>query len=208
METQATTAVVSAGKDVNPYTVHELRNRLREAIGRHASVAVDLEGTTYIDSAGLAVIIGARKRARTHGCEFYVICTREAILRLFRITSLDTVLDIRSSAGPRTDETVPAPAAATPAIAGHPAVLIPPPDMPGYDELPDGLEARAALPARFHIPVWEDTSDRAAFLCAVCYDEGESSLWPCATAARNGDQVFADEQTVKHYVAAAGEERR
>lgn len=84
----------------------------------------------------------------------------------------------------------------------HPAVLLPAPDMPGYDELPEGLEARAALPARFHIPIWDDTSNRPAFLCAVCWDEFTSSRWPCATAAANGREVFADEQTVRRYLAA------
>lgn len=70
------------------------------------------------------------------------------------------------------------------------AVLLPPPDMPGYDELPDGLKARQALPARFHIPMWEDTSDRPAFLCAVCWDELTVSEWPCATATASGREVF------------------
>jgi hypothetical protein len=76
--------------------------------------------------------------------------------------------------------------------------------MPGYDELPDGLEARAALPARFHIPVWDGTSSHPSFLCAVCWDDGECTSWPCATAAAHGGEVLADEHTTRLWLARHG----
>ena len=70
------------------------------------------------------------------------------------------------------------------------AALIPAPDMPAYDELPDGLEARAALPARFHIPVWDSLGKPNGWQCAVCWDEFTVSQWPCAPAMANGGDVF------------------
>lgn len=82
------------------------------------------------------------------------------------------------------------------------AILIEAPDMPGYDELPETLAERQALPPRFHVPVWDDTLTKPVWLCAVCWDEGETSMWPCATAAKNGREVFAMGTELARYKAA------
>jgi hypothetical protein len=71
------------------------------------------------------------------------------------------------------------------------AQLIEAPDAPGYEELAEmTLEQKAALPARFHIPVFDDCGSPKAWLCAVCWDEGVTSQWPCATACQKGAEVF------------------
>src|SRR4051794_28385739 len=56
--------------------------------------------------------------------------------------------------------------------AGTGAVLIEAADQPAYDELPETLEEREQLPARFHVPHWLDTCEPKAWVCAVCWDEG------------------------------------
>lgn len=71
------------------------------------------------------------------------------------------------------------------------AQLIEAPDAPSYEDLTDlTLEQKAALPARFHVPVFEDLGSPKAWLCAVCWDEGTVSRWPCATASEKGAEVF------------------
>lgn len=71
------------------------------------------------------------------------------------------------------------------------AVLAQAPDHPAYDDLGDlTYEQRQALPARFHVPVWDGDGVPHAWLCAVCWDDGEVCRWPCATAAEHGGEVF------------------
>lgn len=77
----------------------------------------------------------------------------------------------------------------------HRATLAPAPDAPGYEELVDVPEdQRAALPARFHIPVYDDLGKPKTWACAVCWGDGWTTAWPCATALENGRDVFTTER--------------
>ncbi|MEV7011670.1 hypothetical protein [Streptosporangium sp. NPDC051022] len=71
------------------------------------------------------------------------------------------------------------------------AILLEAPDQPGYDELPETIEERRKLPARFHVPVWTDTGEPPMWVCAVCWEDGVVYGWPCQVAAENGGEVFA-----------------
>jgi hypothetical protein len=67
-----------------------------------------------------------------------------------------------------------------------------PSDQPTYEALTDlTMEQKAALPARFHTPVWSDSTP-GAFICSVCWVEGETVSWPCLPALSRGWDVFDD----------------
>ncbi|WP_217235400.1 hypothetical protein [Streptomyces sp. AC555_RSS877] len=71
------------------------------------------------------------------------------------------------------------------------ATLLHAPDHPYYEILAGfSLEENAALPARFHVPFFDDCGVPNSWLCAVCQDEGTVTGWPCATATKYGTQVF------------------
>lgn len=71
------------------------------------------------------------------------------------------------------------------------ATLLRAPDHPGYEILAGfSVEENAKLPARFHIPAFDDLGTPKAWLCAVCWEEGISTAWPCATATKYGTKVF------------------
>lgn len=71
------------------------------------------------------------------------------------------------------------------------ATLLQAPDHPSYELLAGfSLEENSQLPARFHIPVFDDCGTPNAWLCAVCQEDGVVSQWPCRTAAEQGTQVF------------------
>lgn len=73
------------------------------------------------------------------------------------------------------------------------AQLIQAPDAPGYEELGELTdEQRQALPARFHIPVFDGDGVPNAWLCAVCWGDGWVTGWPCKPAVANGRTVFAN----------------
>lgn len=71
------------------------------------------------------------------------------------------------------------------------AILLQAPDMPCYDELPETIEERRKLPARFHVPVWTDTGEPPMWICAVCWEDGVVYGWPCKVAVEHGGEVFA-----------------
>ncbi|MCP3017270.1 hypothetical protein NGM33_28465 [Nocardiopsis dassonvillei] len=65
------------------------------------------------------------------------------------------------------------------------------PDHPSYEDLVElTLDQRAALPARFHTPWFDADGQPNSWLCAVCWDEGTVTQWPCKTAQENGREVF------------------
>jgi anti-anti-sigma factor len=49
----------------------------------------DLDQVRFIDSAGLAALVGAANRAAAHGGSLHVVCARPRIRQLFRLTGLD-----------------------------------------------------------------------------------------------------------------------
>ncbi|MFH9574282.1 hypothetical protein ACH4MG_27540 [Streptomyces sp. NPDC017454] len=86
------------------------------------------------------------------------------------------------------------------------ATLLQAPDHPDYEILAGfSLEENAKLPARFHVPVFDDCGKPNLWLCAVCWEEGQVVGWPCATATKYGTQVFTPQheaETVQKKQAA------
>lgn len=92
-------ARIEVGGEIDLATVNKLRNAVTKAIndGAH-TVELVLDQVTYIDSAGLGTLIGAHRRLSALGGELVVQCSSERVLRLFRLTGLDQVLQIRDRA--------------------------------------------------------------------------------------------------------------
>ena len=72
------------------------------------------------------------------------------------------------------------------------ATLLHAPDHPYYELLAGfSLEENQALPARFHVPFFDDCGIPNGWYCAVCQDEGTVTGWPCAAATKYGTEVFS-----------------
>jgi anti-sigma B factor antagonist len=83
--------------EVDVYTAPRLKERLVELLdGGCTSVIVDLEKVSFIDSSGLGVLVSALRRAREKGGAVRIVCTRDSVLKIFRITGLDKVFPIFS----------------------------------------------------------------------------------------------------------------
>lgn len=81
--------------EVDVYTAPRLKEALVNAIeGGCINVVVDLEKVGFIDSSGLGVLVSALRRARERSGSVRIVCTRESILKIFRITGLDKVFPI------------------------------------------------------------------------------------------------------------------
>jgi anti-sigma B factor antagonist len=90
--------VLHVGGEVDVYTAPRLRERLTELMDSGArKMIVDLGTVEFLDSTGLGVLVGAHKRLRASGGSLALVCTREPLLKIFRITALDQVFPLYSS---------------------------------------------------------------------------------------------------------------
>lgn len=89
-------SVVRVGGEIDLATAPRLRERLITVIDDGADrLVVDLGGVDFIDSTGLGVLIGALKRVRGRDGDLRLVCGEPRILKVFEITGLDKVFEIR-----------------------------------------------------------------------------------------------------------------
>ena len=90
--------VLQVGGEVDVYTAPKLRERISELLdGGIGAVVVDLGRVDFMDSTGLGVLVGGFRKSRTVGASFGVVCGKESLLKIFRITGLDQVLPLYQS---------------------------------------------------------------------------------------------------------------
>ena len=90
--------VLEVGGEIDVYTAPRLRERLLELVSagtRH--VVVDLAKVDFLDSTGLGVLVGAHRRLRASHGRLSLVCSHERLLKIFRITGLDSVFEIHGS---------------------------------------------------------------------------------------------------------------
>ena len=83
-------AAVTAAGEIDISTVTRLRDCLFELAAGGGPLVVDLEQVSFIDSVGLAVLVGTANRAAVHGGSLYAVCARPKVCKLFRLTGLDS----------------------------------------------------------------------------------------------------------------------
>jgi anti-sigma B factor antagonist len=69
----------------------ELRDTLERAIGESSEVLIRLETCDFIDSTGIAVIVGAHKRAAEEGKRAVAVCAPSS--QVFRVLSVTGLTD-------------------------------------------------------------------------------------------------------------------
>jgi anti-sigma B factor antagonist len=90
--------VVRATGQLDVATAPELRQVLVEAqFGGGTAVVVDLDAVEFLDSFGIGVLIGASRRARTHGGRFAVVCAHPRTRQVLDLAEVSTVLGVRGS---------------------------------------------------------------------------------------------------------------
>jgi anti-sigma B factor antagonist len=90
--------VLSLTGEVDLYTCPELKTELLRVIDEGAKVVVvDLSGTTFIDSTGLAVLIRGAERLRTSDGRLTVVVVDPSLRKIFEVTGLDRIFTIHGS---------------------------------------------------------------------------------------------------------------
>ena len=81
--------IVSAVGEIDISTVARMRECLFELAASGRPLVADLDQVSFIDSTGLAALVGTAKRAICSGGSLYAVCGRPKIRQLFRLTGLD-----------------------------------------------------------------------------------------------------------------------
>lgn len=90
--------VLHPSGEIDYGTVLPLRDSIRAALGSGTGgLIVSLEDVSFLDSAGLGVLVGAYKRAVRADVPFHIVCAHERVWKGFRITGLDKVLNVHTS---------------------------------------------------------------------------------------------------------------
>jgi anti-sigma B factor antagonist len=79
--------------ELDAYTVTSFREAL-SAVADHARVVIDLSDVPFMDSAGLGALIGGIRRAREHGGEVAVACSRPTLTKLLHTTGFDRIVPV------------------------------------------------------------------------------------------------------------------
>ena len=87
--------VLEVRGEVDVYSAPTVKESLSDLLGAgNPVVIVDLSEVGFLDSTGLGALVAARTQAAEAGGLLAVVCDRDRILKLFRITGLDTVFEL------------------------------------------------------------------------------------------------------------------
>jgi len=91
--------VIDIRGEIDMYTAPRLRELLIDLVSKgHYQLVVNLDKVGFLDSTGLGVLVGGLRRVRAHDGSLDLVCTRERILRIFRVTGLTEVFGIYETA--------------------------------------------------------------------------------------------------------------
>jgi len=94
-ERDGSTCRIAVNGEVDVYTSPLLKTYLVDAVDDGCiDLVVDLENVGFIDSSGLGVLVSGLRRVKEQSGSMRIICTKEGILKIFRITGLDKVFPI------------------------------------------------------------------------------------------------------------------
>lgn len=87
-------AVIAIAGKLTVQTAPELESAIGALDSSVNDATLDLSQVEYISSAGLRVIVGAEKLARSRGGQFRLLHPQDSVMEVFEMTGLSTVLTI------------------------------------------------------------------------------------------------------------------
>src|SRR5213076_732642 len=89
--------IVTAAGEIDISTATKLRECLFDLAASGRPLVADLDQVSFIDSTGLAALVGTAKRAAACGGSLTAVCDRPKIRQLFRLTGLDGRIPLAST---------------------------------------------------------------------------------------------------------------
>ena len=94
----ATDGSIVAEGEIDLSSVPQLSRMLDDLInGGNVELIVDMTGVDFIDSTGLGVLVGARKKALAQDGSVQLACLQPKVLKIFRITQLTEIFPVHDS---------------------------------------------------------------------------------------------------------------
>jgi len=91
-------AIVDLHGEMDVYTTPRAKETMLELLEKgYYHLVVNLQGTDYLDSTALGLLVGTLKRARERGGDLHLVAPGARIRRLLEITRLDKVFPIDAS---------------------------------------------------------------------------------------------------------------
>jgi anti-sigma B factor antagonist len=90
-------AIVEVTGDIDLSTVAQLRQRLFALADEGQPLIIDLNRVTFIDSAGLGVLIGATRRVETRGESLHIVCSEPQPRKLLWMTGVDRRIPVSAT---------------------------------------------------------------------------------------------------------------
>jgi len=96
LEVVGTQPVLRISGEIDLATLPSVRSDLVRAISTYPRVriAVDLDGVTALDDAGLGILLGAAARARDSGGDLVLVCTTPALVARLERTGASRAIDV------------------------------------------------------------------------------------------------------------------
>jgi anti-sigma B factor antagonist len=86
--------------EVDIFNSAELKKNLTELLAKHdAHLYLHCEKLSYIDSTALGALVAVMKTVKSNGREMHLVAVKPNLLKLFRITNLDTVFIMDEGGG-------------------------------------------------------------------------------------------------------------
>ena len=90
--------VLSPQGEIDFATGPQLKDAITERlVAGDVHLVIDLLAVDFIESTGLGALIGGRRRAQALDGSLALVCADAQVLKVFRITGLDTVFDIHDT---------------------------------------------------------------------------------------------------------------
>jgi anti-sigma B factor antagonist len=88
---------ITVAGTVDLYSAPQLRSALLDAVpAGQQRVVVNLDGVTYMDSSGVAVLVEGLRSARTNDINFVLSHPSSSVMKVLELAKLDQIFEIDS----------------------------------------------------------------------------------------------------------------
>ena len=92
--------MVRSAVEVDATNAEDLRAAILAASATGTErLVVDMSATAFCDSTGLNVLVRAHKRLEAAGGELLLVATEPTLLRIFKVTGMDTMFHLFATVG-------------------------------------------------------------------------------------------------------------
>lgn len=91
-------STVNLSGEIDAYTAPKLKESVLPLTKTSGHIVeINLEDVNYMDSTGLGVFISALKSTKENNSQMKLVNLQDRVLRLFKITGLDAIMDINAA---------------------------------------------------------------------------------------------------------------